>query len=403
MFANFSLLSLSQIITIFIGFLTTVIWTRYATIVQYAQYQLIISYISIAGAFAFTGLGTSLELSASNDIDGNLLKITRQKIKLSFISSTILIAFAYYHYFIRNTYDIAICILMTSVLFPFYIVSGFWQSWANGKREFKKLSLFSIFNGLVVFIGVFVILNLFEDFKLIFFLIFSLHIAINLAILFHYFRKRENRFIDNEIIRYGYKLSGAYLVNSLLSFDKFLIDRYLSIEIVAVYSIAMIFPDMIKMIFSIINKLLIPKFAKKNSIMDVWLWFRTYYYGLIVLFIILGLTGFLSISYLVNIFFGDKYAESVIYSKWLWLIISLAVPPSFLSNILLYHKKTKFIYLKENINVFIKFGGYLLLIPKYGLWGIVYTYCASMVFSSLFMVLSFIYYKNNDSQNVTII
>jgi O-antigen/teichoic acid export membrane protein len=361
------------------------------------------SYISIAGAFAFTGLGTSLELSASNDIDGNLLKITKQKIKLSLISSTILIAFAYYHYFIRDTYDIAICILTTSVLFPFYIVSGFWQSWANGKREFKKLSLFGIFNGLVVFIGVFVILNLFKDFKLIFSLIFSLNIAINLVILFHYFKKRENIFVDNEMIRYGYKLSGAYLINSLLSFDKFLIDRYLSIETVAVYSIAMVFPDMIKMLFSIFNKLLIPKFAKNNRVIDVWLWFRKYYYGLIILFIILGITGFLSISYLVNIFFGDKYAESVIYSKWLWLIISLAVPPSLLSNILTYHKKTKYVYLKENINVFIKFGGYLLLIPKYGLFGIVYTYSANLVFSSLFIVLSFIYYKKNDTLNITII
>ncbi|MCX6113163.1 MAG: hypothetical protein NTY22_07800, partial [Proteobacteria bacterium] len=154
-----------------------------------------------------------------------------------------------------------------------------------------------------------------------------------------------------------------------------------------------IFPNITRTLFSIINKLIIPVFAKKESVENAWLWFRKYFIYLCLLFIGIGVIGFISIEFFTKLFFTEKYIESAVYAKWLWLILSLAVPMLFLSSMLTYQKKTRYLYLFSNLNVLVKFGGFILFIPRNGLWGIVYSNFAGLLIASLFTISSLIYYK----------
>lgn len=48
----------------------------------------------------------------------------------------------------------------------------------------------------------------------------------------------------------------------------------------------------------------------------------------------IGIVGFLFIDDLIILIFTEKYIESTIYAKWLWLITALFRPVLYISSIL---------------------------------------------------------------------
>ena len=86
-----------------------------------------------------------------------------------------------------------------------------------------------------------------------------------------YFQKRiVNNTKDDELINYGYKLSWAMIIPVVMSFDKLIISKYLTIEDVAIYSIAMLFPSYVKTLYSIISRIITPSISSANSIKEAW-------------------------------------------------------------------------------------------------------------------------------------
>ena len=144
-------------------------------------------------------------------------------------------------------------------------------------------------------------------------------------------------------------------------------------------------PNLLKVFFDVSNKLFIPRFSKFNTIVEVWSWIKKFYIFIIVFYILCGVVGFFLLDYIIVFFFSEKYADAAIYSKWIFLSMALAIAASYLSQIMIYQKKTKYVYMFVKINVLVKMTGFITLLPIFGLWGMVYTFWINMIINNIVM------------------
>jgi O-antigen/teichoic acid export membrane protein len=154
----------------------------------------------------------------------------------------------------------------------------------------------------------------------------------------------------------------------------------------------MIFPNLLKVFVDVSNKLFIPRFSKFDTIIEVWNWFKQYFIYIIGFYVICGVVGFYSLEYIIEFFFSEKYSESSLYGKWMFLSMALAIPAAYLSQIMIYQKKTKYVYVFTKVNVIVKMLGFTTLLPVFGLWGMVYTLWINMLINNLVMGGYFFHY-----------
>jgi O-antigen/teichoic acid export membrane protein len=396
LFQNFSYLGGSQVAILLIGLITSAIWARYATVELYGKYQLLISFLAIVSIFSMPGMRTSAQLSSAKQKHGNLLIIWKRTTQFSVISAVVLLFIGGYYFFFKEDRVLAYMVFIAAMFYPFFNLKLIWNGWIVGISEFKKLSIinvcFSMFNLLILIIG----FIFFQDIHLVILLIFG-GISISNIVILRYFNKRVvNGEKDRSLIRYGYVLSGSMLVPVILSFDKLIISEYLSLSDVAIYSVALLLPNQVKILYSIIDRLVSPKISSAKSIEEAWHYMRPKMKPIIALFFVVGIVGFFTIGYIIDFIFTEKYQESTLYAKWLWLVVSFSVPATYMANILRSQQRVKFSYYFEAFNSIGKVGLFLLLVPIYQLWGMVYGMALMSILSTLFFIIFFNYELKKD-------
>jgi len=382
-------LGVSQIIVVLSGIVNSIIWARFISKETYGQYQLILSFVSIASSFAFTGLAQSLSISAAKNFDGNFIDIVKLKIKISILLAIFLFIFSLYYK--NNDPDVANGILFMAALFPLLQLKNVRQAWFNGKGWFRWLIGSNIFFSLIAVITLVlaVLLKTTSLNDLIFWRqgVVSVLICILLIIMM---RWRTNTLKDNAIITFGLHTSAATLFACLISTDKYFIHRYVSTADVAVYSVALIFPNQLKALFSIFNQIFIPKLTSANNINEAWMYLKPKLLLLIILFVLIGIIGFVLFPIIIPFLFSEKYIDAIPYSKTLWLFFSMTAPLTYFSTALRAQQKTVFVYSISILHPLLLFILYYQLI-SYGVWGIVNAkiimyFIVSLLYASFFFI-----------------
>ena len=392
---NFSYLTNAHILILIIGVITSAIWTRYTTVEIYGKYQLVMSFISIVAVLSIPGFSMSAQLSAAKEKHGNLEILFKKKIYISFISTVILVGIGLYYQIFKNDEEIAYMLYIVSFIYPFYNLRSIWESWLTAIGEYKKLSIIQINYALIGLLSLVISLIIIENIYLVILITFG-SVAIANVFIIKYFQKRiVNNTKDDELINYGYKLSWAMIIPVVMSFDKLIISEYLTIEDVAIYSIAMLFPSYVKTLYSIISRIITPSISSANSIKEAWKYLKPKLLKISILFFIIGIVGFFTIEYLIHILYTDKYSESAVYAKWLWLFITLGTPVTYLADILRAQKRLKFEYISYFVVPIIKILGFIILLPRFDLWGMVYAIAITNIFTIFYYIFYFNYeYKN---------
>lgn len=370
---NAFLLSGSLFIDFSYSLLVSIVWARYTSKELFGQYQLVFSYLTIAITLAFTGLNKASEISAANNKLGNLSFLIRKKFKYSLYFSSIFLIF--YLYFLLRHFDQRFCnaILVTACLMPVYSLSTLTESWYSGLKNFKQLALYNLVSKLVLLTSLFLGIYASDDLSVI--MVFSIAPAslLGVGVLFYLRKKYKNQETDVKLIDYGKKLTGVYVVNSLLNLDKTIIEYSLSFQAVATYGIAQTFSKKSKLFMVLIQKLFVFDFATKNSVSEVWRDYRKFHWLINGLCVLLAAIGYLYIDTLIDLLFGDNFSDSKTFAKFFWVVTIMGIPQSILSSIFVYQRHTSIVYTREIINVTVKFLLYLILIPLFGIWGVLYS------------------------------
>ena len=355
---------------------------------DYGTFILIISTLPIATAFSAKGLDYSAQISASKNLHKNFDDIINMKLRFSLLGSMVLLLFSVY-YWHQSQSIISYALVFGAVLFPVYNLKSVLESWLNGAGHFGWLSLFLVVPP-IFFLAIFGCVILVDGYiSSLSLLLIIISLSTNLFFFNLIKKSRENFIGDVEPIKYGRRISAAFIIPiTIVSLDKLIVFSTVSIEAVAIISIALLPSQQLGSAFSIFYRLLTPEISSAASIRSVWLAIKYKFWMMSALSIFIGLFCLLFIDNIVIFVFGIDYSQSAHFAQGLTASFALSLTPTLLGNILRAQNRVAFNYFFEFFNATIKFavflfGGYL-----YGINGIV----LGLIFANIIMSIVFISY-----------
>jgi O-antigen/teichoic acid export membrane protein len=389
-----------QIITIIFSFALALAFANLLPKEIYGTYKYIMSLVGIFSIFTLTGIRTNITRSVSQGYDG--VFVYGLKKSLLWNSFPILMAtIASLYYYIKEDVYISTGILLAGILSPILTTTKLWTSFVFGKQNFKlNLKYNSILTILSTTVTILILFYTNSYIAIIATTLLS-QILINAYIIKKILKLfKPSKKINTDFIKYSKQLS---ITNALMSFanriEQILVWHFLGAAPLAIYSMATTIPNQFQRLSGTIRTLALPKISSSTfenvrvGLMSKTIKISVVYFFIITLYTIFAPTIF-------KLFF-PQYIDSVTYSQ-LFSISLLLKGASFLyMETLIAHKRIRAIYLVNIITPTIRILLYLVLLPIYGLWGII---TATILALSLRIILlitfvhfdSFIIYTSSD-------
>jgi len=325
-------LAMVHIVSLGCGIAATVVWTRMMPQETFGQFKVVMAFLGVVSAFCFLGTSQAAVMSASKGADGNLALLLRGKFLANIGGAILILGGAAYFAWLRNSSGpVAIALMAAALFFPLYNTSDVWIAWLNGKSEFRVLANGRIVTALLTLVSVltFGLVGDTDVWVIVLVLVAALS-AQNVFLLRKALKYLSGSIEDKRLIRLGRHATVAMLFSALLALDVLILDYYFNPGDVAIYAVALLFPDQIRAIFSIFIQTISPRMYRCESLRELWAGFRTEFLVLTLGFVFIAVLGFFLFPVMIPWLFSEKYAVAAEYGKWLWLTIGLLGSTSFL-------------------------------------------------------------------------
>ncbi len=337
----------------------------------YGTYRYILTIFNFLAIPTLTGINTSLMKSAAQKMDGSLYTAFNTRLQWSIFSTLFGIAIAGY-YLIQHDLVLAINILLVSLFAPLFYSCEVYSYYLRGKKLFKHFSLYS---SLAIVIPTFTVIGTLFISKNLTIILLSYFIPYTIlkgVFLFITTQQVQSTDItDPGLVSYGKHLSVMGILGVIAqNIDKFLLWHYLGAAQLAVYAFAISPINNIEAVLGKLDLLIFPKIAERN-IREIR---KTIYEKTFRIFIVVAGIVFLYIlcaPFLYTLFF-PLYLESVVYSQVIALTLLISIPLMIMSSVFTAHARVKEKYYLSVIGPTIKILLFILLIPQYGIWGLVF-------------------------------
>lgn len=325
-------LAIVHIVSLGSGIAATVVWTRMMPQETFGQFKVVMAVLGAISAFCLLGASQAAVMSASKGADGNLMPLLRGKLLANVGGAIAILGGAAYYAWVRDgSGPVVIGLLAAALFFPLYNTSDIWIAWLNGKSEFRALASGRIVTSLLTLASI-LSLGLIGDVYL--WVVVLAYVAVlstqNALMLRQVLKHRSTSVEDERVMRLGRHATVAMLFSAMLALDVVILDHYYSPGDVAIYAVALLFPDQIKAIFSIFNQTISPRMYRCDSLKELWADFRGEFLILTLGFAFVAVVGFFLLPVVTPWLFSEKYAAAAEYGKWLWLTIGLLGSTSFL-------------------------------------------------------------------------
>ncbi len=365
-------LLLAHIVSVLMRLLFSVILARFLSKAIYGQYSFILSIVGTLIIFTLPGMNHASIIASAQKKDGFYLQALKSKLKFSIFGVLSLIGISIYFY-ITNNPNLALPILIAALFFiPFYVFL-IYLAFLNGKKQFKRYSLYYILLETIPILITIIVLLLSKNLTLIILSWFGITSLLNIYFLKKTLKLRENNIGDEKLVSYGKSLTFIGLISSILvNIDKLIVTYFLGFGNLAIYTIAGIFPTQLKRLLKEVGiPLIFPGFSVLDK-KEVYKKIRKRLWLLFSLGVLVSLIGALLIPYIILLFYGVKYTNSIFYARLLFLSMVFGLPSIFiLSGVLIPQKRKKELYVINTLIPLANLVLLLILIPKFGLLGAV--------------------------------
>jgi len=373
---------LSRMILFLLSLIVMIALARWLPKETFGAYQYILSIIVILSIFSLPGIDMALTRAVAKGYEKILLPCAKIKLFWSMIMVTGCLAIAGWYIFHQN-YVLGISFVVAGLFFPFIGAFNLFIPFWHGKKRFDIQAKYQI---LLKFLSVLILLPVifFSDNLIFIVLAFSTSSAIFGSIFFvltiKKIKKQEiNQEQEKETISYGKHLtlmsSFVHLVNNL---DKVIIWQLLGPIPLAIYAFAQLPIQRIQEIIPI-APLAFPKLSEKNvkeikkEILKKFLKLFLFSVPLTILIIFLA-------PYIYKILF-PVYLESIPYFQVLSLSL-LFIPFSLLGVSLLTEMDKRALYIINLSVPLLQIILFIVLIPFFQIWGIIFSILISQFFNS---------------------
>ena len=383
-------LSLSQGVAMLAGFFISIAFANLFPKESFGNYKFILSMVAILGAFSFTGLNTSVVQSAARGFGGSLRQSFRINLKWSIGAVLGGLGLSIYYYINGNTL-LSFSFLLAGLLSPLTASAGLYSAYLMGKEDFRRSTFYSTIRNIIPALALILALLPTKSLGIIIAVYFVVGAFVPLF-LYHRTKRayqNENKKEDPELVSYGGHLSAMEIIGSIANYlDKILIFHYLGAAPLAIYAFAIAPVEQLQGGKKILSTLIMPKISGRpfeelqESGPRKALLLTVYALGLALLWVIFA-------PYFYRFFF-PQYLDSVFYSQ-IYSFTLLAVSGTIFNETLQAHKKKKELYLHRTIIPVVQIGLFFILLPSFGLMGLIITHVFMRSFASL---LSYYFVKH---------
>lgn len=371
---------------------TTVVWARLMPAETFGEFKVLMGIIGFVSAFCLLGAGQASIMSAAKYADGNFLLILRSKIMTNLIASLALAACAaYYAWSQSSSLNVALALLAAAFLFPIYNTTDVWMAWINGKGRIRELALSRAIVAALGAGAIFVAAIMGVGQLWIIVLVYLGALATQSAVrVMRVLARLSNDVVDPSIITFSHHSSFAMAFTSLLSLDVVILNHVYSPQDVAIYVVALQFPDLLKRMYSVLDAILAPRIYSARGFAAMWKDIRVYFLTITAGCIAVGAVGFYLLPPLTILLFSSRYAQAAEYGRWLWLAVACCGATTLLGSAVLATKKPFFVY-APNIGYPICLAALFLLLVGDGVAGLTWARVIAVVALAAFNVAGFIY------------
>jgi len=335
-----------QVFAAVCGLAATAVWARLLPVETYGEFRTALAVMSFISMFCLLGTSQAATMAAAQNQDGSLMLLLRNKLLASGLGAVgLAAAAAYYASPHGNSPGVAAGLIVAAIAFPAFNISDIWLAWIQGKARFGELAAGRVVSALIN-LGAVVAGGLMGVTRLwpILAMYLVAQAILNGVMLFRAAAKRNNRDIDASIIRFGNHATLALTFNSLLALDMVILNHFASAKEVAVYAIALQFPDQLKTVFAVLGQAVSPYLYRTQSATQSWKALRGAFFLVCLGMFVIGAVGFFALPPLTHWLFTARYADAAEYGKWLWLALAWTGPPMFLQMAALATKRPFFMY-----------------------------------------------------------
>ncbi|MDO8626801.1 MAG: oligosaccharide flippase family protein [Candidatus Magasanikbacteria bacterium] len=357
---------------IFAGLTTSILFANLLSPENYGVFKYILALSATISGFSLTaGMNKALIPAFAKGFDGMYKKAFWVRLKGSLIIPVVAASTAIF-YFLHGQTLLGSAMLIIGLFSPFQECVGIYMPYLSGKKNFKLISIYNIIQTSLYLLTITAALLLTTQILVIIFLYFLINTAV---VSFYYFYtpkiiKLENNLIDQETFNFAKHLTLINVLTSIANqIDKILVFHFLGPAKLAIYAFATKPVDMLSDITKgLLKDISLPKLSAK-TIQEIKAGLTAKMLRLFILSLMLIIIYIIAVPYVFKLIF-PQYLESIKYSQVLSLAIILTMDV-LIAQTFFAHAKKKELYVVNTANSITKIVLYLVLLPIYGLWGLV--------------------------------
>lgn len=388
-------MAVGQVCVSFIALIASIAFANLLPKESYGLYQYILSTAEFLLTFSLIGLSAATVRSVSKGFDGTLNSAFKTSLKWGLPAVSLgLIVSLYYLY--KGNFVIGYGI-GASVLFMLVInASKHYLPFLTGKRLFLQSSISTVV-GLLIPSASMIVALFFTDNVLFLVLVYLLsYSAVNLSLYIWSRKFVENKKLDPQTIRHAKHLSVQDIIaRSAAYIDRILLFQFTGPVALAEFWFAQNAQRQFSHIYKSANAIVLPKVSVRSF--DTLQSTLPKKILLLYLFIIpFSILYVLLIPYLYAFLF-PAYASSAHYAQ-VFGILFLFLPFSLLRDAFIGHSRNKILYKLSIYTSAFKIGITVVLVPLFGIWGVVTSTILNQFIYSLCLVYYFFKEKSTSKR-----
>ena len=380
-------LNLSHFVTLVSSLVLSIAFANMLSPESYGVYSTILSASSLLMIPVLMGMGTAVTRAVAQGMDGVLIEAIKTKLRWGVISVFMSLGICGYYLWQGNKI-LAFSFAVIAFFLPLMHTATLYDAYLVGKQRFKRSSQYQIIETLMHLVVLTVILFFSTNLFLILAASFGVHTGIRCFFLVQIVKQdrlaHPGLIKDSNAISFGKHLSllGAFGTVSKYA-DRLLVWHFLGPVQVAIYSFATLPITHISEFFQPLSTLAFSKFSQssgdllKKTIPKKML--------IIFLFSIPIILVYILIAPFVYQWFFPQYIESIFFSQLFSLTLLLQgnrlFAPFFNSQ-----SKIGVVYLMNFVIPAVKLVSMFVLLPFYGILGMIFAQLGSLVFNLCFQM-----------------
>ena len=354
----------------------------------YGQYRFLLTALTLLSLTALPGMGIALVRAAATNALGSVRQVIKTQMLFGLLGTagSLLVA-GYYWYNDDSTLSIAFIII--GLFIPLMGSAMSYDSYLNGLQDFRLISILHTAQRILVVSSVVVVIYLSQNVLLIFATyVFTTTLSFWVAYYISTKKYPPNEIVDESAIPYGKQLSiMSGLRTGVQHLDKVALWYLAGPVQVAQLVVASAIPNELSSAVGHISKLALPKLSNRTKAeMQQSLLRKVFIY--FIAMVCLAVLYIAAAPYLFT-WFLPQYLDSIFFSQVSALLI-LAAPLGLFSQYFYATKHTRALYTMHTVEPFVLLAGYAILIPLYGVIGVIVASLVRFVFLMIALLFFFL-------------